>query len=87
LSELSDSIRAARQPKDVGPAIDQVLLKWEDWMDWLRHENRAQQTPNETSIKLMGFYSRFRAAILALRRAVDEARALSLRDYMGDVSL
>lgn len=87
LTELSDSIDAARQPKDVGPAIDQVLLQWEEWMDWLRCEIRTRQTPIETSIKLMGFSSRFRAAMLALRRAVDEARALSLRDYMGDVAL
>jgi len=87
LTELSDSIREARPPKDVGPAIDHVLHRWEEWMDWLRREIRSRQTPIEISIKLMGFSSRFRAAMLALRRAVDEARALSLRDYMGDVSL
>ncbi len=87
LTELADSVREARQPRDVGPAIDQVLLKWEVWMDWLRNEIRARQTPIEISIKLMGFSSRFRAAMLVLRRAVGEARALSLRDYMGDVSL
>ncbi len=87
LTELSDSISAARQPKDVGPAVDLALLEWEKWMDWLRREIRAHQTPIETSIKLMGFSSRFRAAMLALRRAVNEASALSLRDYMGDVSL
>ena len=87
LNELSDSIRAARQPKNVEPAIAQALLEWEKWMDWLRCEIRARQTPIETSIQLMGFSSRFRAAILVLRRAVHEARGLSLRDYMGDISL
>lgn len=87
LTELSDSISAARQPKDVGPAVDLALLEWEKWMDWLRREIRAHQTPIEISIKLMGFSSRFRAAMLALRRAVNEASALGLRNYMGDISL
>ncbi len=87
LTELSDSIRSARQPKDVGPSIDQVLLEWDKWMDWLRCEIRAHRTPIETSMQLMGFSARFHAAMRVLRRAVDEARALSLRNYMGDVSL
>jgi len=87
LTELSDSIASARQPRDLGPAIDQALLEWDRWMDWLRPAIREHQTPIETSIKLMGFSSRFRAAMLVLRRANDQARGVSLCDYMGDVSL
>ena len=74
-------------PRDLGPAIDQELLEWDQWMDWLRPAIREHQTPIETSIQLMGFSSRFRAAMLALRRALDQARGLHLRDYMGDVSV
>jgi hypothetical protein len=87
LSELSDSIASARHPRDLGPAIDRELLEWDKWMDWLRPAIREHQTPIETSIQLMGFSSRFRAAMLALRRALDQARGLNLRDYMGDVSV
>jgi uncharacterized membrane protein YccC len=87
LTELSDSMASVRQPRDLGPAIDQELLEWDKWMDWLRPAIREHQTPIETSIQLMGFSSRFRAAMLALRRALDQARGLNLRDYMGDVSV
>jgi hypothetical protein len=87
LAELADSFAAARQPADLTAEIDAALRDWDEWMDWLRHQILANQTSTEISIPMMGISARIRSTLQLLRRANAESRTLSLRDYLGDVSL
>jgi uncharacterized membrane protein YccC len=87
LVETSNSFAAARQPADLTAEIDAALRDWDEWMDWLRLQILANQTSTEISIPMMGISARIRSTLQIFRRANVEARTLSLRDYLGDVSL
>ncbi|MFZ9963716.1 MAG: FUSC family protein [Terrimicrobiaceae bacterium] len=87
LVEISDSFAAARRPADLTEDLDKALRDWDEWMEWLRQQIRLEQTSPETSIPMMGISARIRSTLQLLGRANTEARALSLGNYLGDVSL
>ena len=87
LAEIADSFAAARQPADFTAEMESALRDWDEWMAWLRHQILANQTSTEISIPLMGISARIRSTLQLLGRSNAEARALSLRDYLGDISL
>ena len=87
LENLAASFETISVPADQAPRIDAVLTRWDTAIVQLRTdliargENPAQVVPS------LGQAARYRAALILLRRAIVEARGLTLSDYFRDVAL
>lgn len=87
LRELADALAAARRPEDRSAALVAALADWDKTIILLRTRLREQDAPAAIGVSLMGLASRYRTSLVLLSRAFDEARALKLSDYLGDVAL
>lgn len=87
LEELARAFGEARLPQDMGPRVDQAIAACDGWFGDLRAYVVGHDVPPGVSLLILGLGARFRSSLVLLRRAFDEARELSLRDYLGDVSL
>jgi uncharacterized membrane protein YccC len=87
LNELADAFAAARPPADRSPEIRTALAGWDQAINLLRTRLREEDADAATGVTLMGLASRYRTSLVLLSRAFDEARALKLSDYLGDVAL
>jgi hypothetical protein len=87
LNELADAFAAARPPADHSSKIHNALVQWDQVINLLRTRLREQDADAATGVTLMGLASRYRTGLVLLTRAYNEARALKLSDYLGDVAL
>lgn len=87
LENLASSFETMSVPADQSECLDAVLARWDATIVQLRTDLIARgQDPAEV-VAPLGQAARYRATLLLLRRALDEARQLKLADYLGDVAL
>ena len=87
LENLASSFEKMQPPADLGPHIDATLARWDDSIVQLRAALIARGNEPSAVIPALGQTARYRAALQQLRRAGEQARRLSLDDYLGDIAL
>ena len=87
LENLASSFETMSIPADLTPRIDAALARWDTTIVQLRADLIARGKDPAEVIQPLGQAARYRAALVLLGRAFDEARSLKLSDYMGDVAL
>lgn len=87
LEALASSFGKLETPADTRPQIDATLARWDSTIVQLRADLIACGKGPAEVVQPLGQAARYRAALILLRRALDEARQLKLSDYLGDVAL
>jgi hypothetical protein len=87
LENLASSFETMSIPTDLTPRIDAAIARWDTTIVQLRADLIARGKDPAEVIQPLGQAARYRAALILLRRAIEEARDLSLSDYLRDVAL
>jgi len=87
LENLALSFEKMQPPADLAPQIDATLTRWDDSIVQLRSALITRGEDPAAVIPPLGQATRYRAALILLRRAISEARELHLADYLNDVAL
>jgi hypothetical protein len=87
LETLAAAFESMETPADLGPRIDATVAHWDTALVQLRTALIARGNEPSAVIPALGQAARYRATLLLLRRALDQARQLKLADYLGDVAL
>jgi len=87
LENLVSSFATMSAPADHTPRIEAVLARWDASIAQLRADLIARGMDPAAVVPPLGQAARYRATLILLRRALDEARQLELSDYLGDVAL
>jgi len=79
---------AEAKPPVIDPAeLTRILTAWKEWMSELRIWMLHHHYPGLDVVRVVGLSGRYEEAGRDLLLANDQARALRLRDYMGDYVL
>ena len=87
LKELANAFAESRCPVDLSAELESCLARWDETINLLRQRLREQHIDAATAVDLMGLASRYRATLVLLARACQEAGQLRLSEYLGDVAL
>jgi hypothetical protein len=84
---LDTAFRDASCPADLTPEIDAALALWDASYASLHSFIWKTDLSPAEAISLLGLGARFRATLLILKQAIQQARSLRMDGYLGDVSL
>jgi len=87
LENLAAAFEKMETPADLGPRIEATTARWDTAIVQLRAALIARGNEPSAVIPALGQAARYRAALVMLRRASNEARQLHLSDYLHDVAL
>ena len=84
---LDTAFRDASCPADLTPEIDAALALWDASYASLHSFIWKTDLSPAEAISLLGLGARFRATLLILKQAIQQARSLRMDGYLGDISL
>ena len=87
LENLASSFETMSIPDDLNPRLPAALARWDNTIVQLRTDLIACGKNPAEVVPPLGQAARYRAALVLLRRATDQARQLELPDYLRDVAL
>ncbi|MEX1110674.1 MAG: hypothetical protein WEB31_02620, partial [Chthoniobacterales bacterium] len=87
LETLASAFENMETPADLSPRIDATIALWDTAIVQVRAALIARNTSPAVVVPILGQAARYRAALGLLRRAVNEARQLTLARYLGDIAL